>query len=85
DAQVLADAFLSTVRSYLRRLVADLRAYSVTEVQAGGDEGGASGRRTSILLKEAWVESFPAKDRPFMKGLAETQLFAVYVDSVLGG
>lgn len=38
----------------------------------------------SVLLKESFVDSFPPRDRPFMRQFAETQMFAVYTDAVLG-
>ena len=37
-----------------------------------------------MLLKESFVDSFPPRDRPFMRQFAETQMFAVYTDAVLG-
>lgn len=50
--QVLAEVFLSTVQGYLRGLMADLKAYTITEIlpsmertrSVGG--GGAGGRQT---------------------------------------
>jgi len=38
----------------------------------------------SVLLKESFVDSFPPRDRPFMRQFAESQMFAVYTDAVLG-
>uniref|UniRef100_A0A1D2AA03 UDENN domain-containing protein n=2 Tax=Auxenochlorella protothecoides TaxID=3075 RepID=A0A1D2AA03_AUXPR len=79
DAQAaLAGVFLSTVQTYLRSLVSDLRAYTITDVSA-------SQERTSILLRESFIESVPAKDRAFMTAFSETQMFAVYTDAVLAG
>ena len=37
----------------------------------------------SVLLKDSFVESFPPRDRPFMRQFAETQMFSVYTDAVL--
>lgn len=77
DAQVaLAGVFLSTVQTYLRGLVADLHTYTITDVSA-------SSQRTSILLKEPFVEASESQARPFMAALCETQLFAVYCDAIL--
>jgi hypothetical protein len=36
-----------------------------------------------VLLKDSFVDSFPPRDRPFMRLFAETQMFAVYTDSAL--
>ena len=38
----------------------------------------------SVLLKDSFVDSFPPRDRPFMRQFAETQMFSVYTDAVLG-
>ena len=77
DAQAaLAGVFLSTVQTYLRGLVADLHTYTITDVSA-------SAQRTSILLKEPFVEASGAHARQFMAALCETQLFAVYCDAAL--
>ena len=32
---------------------------------------------------DSFVESFPPRDRPFMRQFAETQMFSVYTDAVL--
>jgi len=77
--QVLANCFMSTVQKYFKGLVADLKGYTITDVTGGG--GGD--QRCSILMKESFVESFPPRDRPFMRQFAETQMFAVFCDSVL--
>lgn len=37
----------------------------------------------SVLLKDSFVESFPPRDRPFMRQFAETQMFSVYCDAVI--
>eukprot|EP00887_Chlorella_sp_A99_P006145 scaffold22.g6145.t1 len=75
--QVLAECFLSTLQKYLRSLVADLKAHCITDVSA-------SMERVSVLMKDSFVESFPPRDKPFMRQFAETQMFAVYCDAVLG-
>ena len=38
----------------------------------------------SVLLKDSFVDSFPPRDRPFMRQFAETQMFSVYTDAVIG-
>ena len=60
-------------REYLRALVANLRAYAITEVSAAGE-------KTSILLKDTWVDSFSKADRSFMRAFGETQMFDWYAD-----
>lgn len=37
----------------------------------------------SVLLKDSFVESFPPRDRAFMRQFVETQLFSVYSDAIL--
>lgn len=37
----------------------------------------------SVLLKDSFTDSFPHRDRPFMKQFGETQMFAVYCDAVI--
>ena len=76
----LAEAFSSTLQKYLQALVADLKGYTITDVS----EGSGEQQRVSVLLKESFLESFPARDRTFMRQFAETQMFSVYCDSVLG-
>jgi hypothetical protein len=35
-----------------------------------------------VLLKDSFTESFPPRDRAFMRQFAETQMFSVYCDAV---
>ena len=72
-ARTAARAFLEAWREYLRALVANLRAYAITEVSAAGE-------KTSILLKDTWVDSFSKADRAFMRAFGETQMFDWYAD-----
>jgi hypothetical protein len=37
----------------------------------------------SVLLRDSFLDSFPPRDRPFMRQFTDTQMFAVYCDSVL--
>ncbi|CAN4110226.1 unnamed protein product [Withania somnifera] len=77
DAQVdAAKSFLSVLRSYLDSLCSNLRSHTITNVQSNDD-------KVSLLLKESFIESFPSRDRPFMKLFLETQLFSVHTDFVL--
>ncbi|KAM7513046.1 hypothetical protein LguiB_011921 [Lonicera macranthoides] len=77
DVQVeAAKGFLSVLRSYLDSLCSNLRAHTITNVQSNDD-------KVSLLLKESFIESFPSRDRPFMKHFVDTQLFSVHTDLVL--
>ncbi|KAF5802484.1 putative cDENN domain, uDENN domain, tripartite DENN domain, DENN domain lobe protein [Helianthus annuus] len=72
-----AKGFLQETRSYLDSLCSNLRSHTITNVQSNDD-------KVSLLLKESFIDSFPSRDRPFMKQLfVETQLFSVHTDLVL--
>ncbi|KAL6901851.1 hypothetical protein ACP4OV_004727 [Aristida adscensionis] len=68
--------FLNVMRSYLESLCSDLRFHTITNVQSNND-------RVSLLLKDSFIDSFPSKDRPFIKLFIETQMFSVLSDSRL--
>lgn len=68
--------FLNVMRSYLESLCSDLRSHTITNVQSNND-------RVSLLLKDSFIDSFPSKDRPFVKLFVETQMFSVLSDSRL--
>ncbi|XP_028552919.1 uncharacterized protein LOC110106365 isoform X1 [Dendrobium catenatum] len=77
DVQIeAAKGFLAVLRSYLDSLCSNLRSHTITNVQSNDD-------KVSLLLKESFIESFPSRDRPFMKLLVDTQLFSVHTDLVL--
>ncbi|KAL6974605.1 hypothetical protein U1Q18_028788 [Sarracenia purpurea var. burkii] len=77
DMQVeAAKGFLAVLRSYLDSLCSNLRSHTITNVQSNDD-------KVSLLLKESFIESFPNRDRPFMKHFVDTQLFSVHTDLVL--
>lgn len=77
DVQVeAAKDFLAVLRSYLRSLCSNLRSHTITNVQSNED-------KVSLLLKESFIESFPNRERPFMKHFVDTQLFSVHTDLVL--
>ncbi|KAJ7979255.1 DENN domain containing protein [Quillaja saponaria] len=77
DVQVeAAKGFLSVLRSYLDSLCTNLRSHTITNVQSNDD-------KVSLLLKESFIDSFPYRDRPFMKLFVDTQLFSVHTDFVL--
>ncbi|KAK7265431.1 hypothetical protein RJT34_33051 [Clitoria ternatea] len=71
-----AKGFLSVLRSYLDSLCHNIRSHTITNVQSNDD-------KVSLLLKESFIDSFPYRDRPFMKLFVETQLFSVHTDLVL--
>ncbi|XP_037423140.1 uncharacterized protein LOC119287661 [Triticum dicoccoides] len=68
--------FLNVLRTYLESLCSELRYHTITNVQSDND-------RVSLLLKDSFLDSFPSKDRPFMKLFVETQMFSVLSDSRL--
>uniref|UniRef100_A0ACD5ZCL1 Uncharacterized protein n=1 Tax=Avena sativa TaxID=4498 RepID=A0ACD5ZCL1_AVESA len=77
DAQVeAAKGFLAELRSYLDSLCSNLRSHTITNVQSNND-------KVSLILRESFIGSFPARDRPFMKLFLDTQLFSVHTDLVL--
>ncbi|KAF5179229.1 DENN (AEX-3) domain-containing protein [Thalictrum thalictroides] len=71
-----AKGFLAVLRSYLDSLCSNLRSHTITNVQSNDD-------KVSLLLKESFIDSFPNRDRPFMKLFVDTQLFSVHTDLVL--
>lgn len=77
DVQVeAAKCFLAVLRTYLDSLCSNLRSHTITNVQSNDD-------KVSLLLKESFIESFPSRDRPFMKLFVDTQMFSVHTDFVL--
>ncbi|XP_065849446.1 uncharacterized protein [Euphorbia lathyris] len=77
DVQIeAAKGFLSVLRSYLDSLCSNLRSHTITNVQSNND-------KVSLLLKESFIDSFPHRDRPFMKLFVDTQMFSVHTDLVL--
>lgn len=63
------------VQEHNSRLVVDLHLHTITDVQTS--------ERVSLLLKDSFVESFGQRERPFIKQFVETQIFSVFVDSVI--
>jgi len=66
---------MQIVHDHLSGLCANLYQHTITDVQTA--------ERVSLLLKDSFVESFPVRDRPFVKLFVETQVFSVYSDSVM--
>ncbi|KAK9166974.1 hypothetical protein Scep_002165 [Stephania cephalantha] len=71
-----AGKFLQVMGCYMESLCSDLRSHSITNVQSKND-------KVALLLKDSFIDSFPCRDRPFMKLLVNTQLFSVLSDSQL--
>ncbi|PKA47168.1 hypothetical protein AXF42_Ash017113 [Apostasia shenzhenica] len=77
DVQIeAAKGFLAVLRAYLDSLCSNLRSHTITNVQSNDD-------KVSLLLKESFIDSFPSRDRAFLKLLLDTQLFSVHTDLVL--
>lgn len=73
---IAIEAFLKRMRGYLTGLLRDLKRHTITDV--------SSPDSVSLLLEESLIESFPQRDQPFMKAFSQTQMFASFVDSVIG-
>ncbi|XP_020213836.1 uncharacterized protein LOC109798048 [Cajanus cajan] len=71
-----ATKFLNIIWHYLESLCSDLKSHTITSVQGNND-------RVSLLLKDSFIDSFPARDQPFVKLFVDTQLFTVLSDSRL--
>ncbi|GAB4838026.1 hypothetical protein Ancab_027553 [Ancistrocladus abbreviatus] len=76
DQAEAAKGFLAVLRAYLDTLCSNLRSHTITNVQSNDD-------KVSLLLKESFIDSFPSRDRAFMKLFVDTQLFSVHTDLVL--
>lgn len=77
DVQVeAAKGFLEVLRNYLDTLCCNLRSHTITNVQSNDD-------KVSLLLRDSFIDSFPSRDRPFMKLFVDTQLFSVHTDLAL--
>ncbi|XP_064971955.1 uncharacterized protein LOC135585304 isoform X7 [Musa acuminata AAA Group] len=77
DVQIeAAKGFLAILRSYLDSFCSNLRSHTITNVQCNND-------KVSVLLKDSYIDSFPYRDRSFMKLFVDTQLFSVHTDFVL--
>lgn len=71
-----AAQFLCVFQKYLASLLDTIPAHSIGDVTT-------SGEKISVLLKDSYLESFPRSDRAFMRQFTDTQMFTVYVDTVL--
>uniref|UniRef100_A0A803MG80 cDENN domain-containing protein n=1 Tax=Chenopodium quinoa TaxID=63459 RepID=A0A803MG80_CHEQI len=71
-----AKEFMDVLKNYLDSLCSNLRSHTITNVQSNDD-------KVSLLLKESFIDSFPNRDRAFMKLFIDTQMFSVHTDLVL--
>ncbi|KAJ1400717.1 cDENN domain, partial [Sesbania bispinosa] len=73
-----AKGFLSELRFYLDSLCRNIRSHTITNVQSNDD-------KVSLLLKESFIDSFPYRDRPFMKRTCGIKCFTglIYVGTSL--
>ncbi|KAI5404745.1 hypothetical protein KIW84_051779 [Lathyrus oleraceus] len=72
----IATQFLNVIWHYLESLCSNLKSHTITSVQSNHD-------RVSLLLKDTFIDSFPLRDRPFIKLFVDTQIFTVLSDSYL--
>lgn len=75
DEEAAASHFLAVAHDYMSKLCGDLRLHTIVNV-------GMS-KRTGVFMRDALIESRPAKDRPFLRAFTETQMFNVYADGVI--
>ena len=66
---------MQALQDYLTSICGELQSYAITDVQTPD--------RAAVLLKDAFIESFPARDRAFVRQFTETQMFSVYCDTVI--
>ncbi|KAL8250028.1 hypothetical protein R6Q59_033721 [Mikania micrantha] len=71
-----ATQFLAVMRQHLESLCSNLSNHAITSVQCDNE-------RVSVLLKESYIDSFPYRDRPFIREFVDTQMFAVLSDTRL--
>lgn len=70
-----AEGFLQNMRQYLTGLTSSLAKHTITDVKHN--------KRTSVLMKDSFIESFLPRERPFLRQFVETQMFSEYVDAVI--
>ncbi|KAI3667977.1 hypothetical protein L6452_43048 [Arctium lappa] len=68
-----AAQFLAVMRQHLESLCSNLSFHAITSVQGDDD-------RVTLLMKESYIDSFPARDRPFIRQFVDTQMFTVLSD-----
>ena len=57
--------FLRVMRRYLESFYSDFRIHTITSVQSNND-------RVSLLVKDSFIDSFPNRDKPFIKLFVDT-------------
>nr|XP_043611448.1 uncharacterized protein LOC122583071 [Erigeron canadensis] len=70
-----ATQFSAVVRHHLELLSSNLSNHAITSVQ--------NNDRVSLLIKESYIDSFPYRDRQFVREFADTQMFTVLSDTRL--
>ncbi|KAI7734858.1 hypothetical protein M8C21_008796 [Ambrosia artemisiifolia] len=71
-----ATQFSASMRQHLESLCSNLSNHTITSVQCDND-------RVSLLLKESYIDSFPYRDRQFIREFVDTQMFTVLSDTRL--
>ncbi|KAI3829795.1 hypothetical protein L1987_03923 [Smallanthus sonchifolius] len=71
-----ATQFLAAMRQHLESLCSNLSNHTITSVQCDND-------RVSLLIKESYIDSFPYRDRQFIREFVDTQMFTVLSDTRL--
>ncbi|KAK9069012.1 hypothetical protein SSX86_013128 [Deinandra increscens subsp. villosa] len=71
-----ATQFLAAMRQHLESLCSNLSDHAITSVQCDNE-------KVSVLLKESYIDSFPYRDRPFIREFVDTQMFSVLSDTRL--
>lgn len=66
---------LQALQDYLSSICSELQSYTIADVQTPD--------RVAVLLEDSYIESFPSRDRPFVRQFTKTTMFSVYCDSVI--
>lgn len=75
DQKKAADSFLKALQDYLSSICSELQSYTIADVQTPD--------RVAVLLEDSYIESFPSRDRAFVRQFTKTTMFSVYCDSVI--
>ncbi|KAI7745597.1 hypothetical protein M8C21_010534, partial [Ambrosia artemisiifolia] len=71
-----ATQFLAVMRQHLESLCSNLSNHAIPSAQCDH-------QRVSVLLKESYIDSFPYRDRQFIREFVDTQMFSVLSDTRL--
>ena len=66
---------LQALQDYLSSICSELQSYTIADVQTPD--------RVAVLLEDSYIESFPSRDRAFVRQFTKTTMFSVYCDSVI--